>query len=147
MDMSGLNLESERRTDDMESLYPGSSGIYRKHIALIVTHHLQDMGMAADKKIRMMKVYQSAGAGIISSGIAADMGHEDFHPFAFKDAMKRMDEPETMVVAISGDAFQGLECRNLFGQLHAAAEISGMPYLIDRFEEFAELPVKDSVGI
>ena len=94
-----------------------------------------------------MEVNELPGAHIISSGIASDMCHQHLESLTLEHPVERMDEPEIVVVAIAGNAFEGLEGGNLFRQFKSSAEISCMPYLVDRFQKFAEWSVEDAVGI
>jgi hypothetical protein len=61
--------------------------------------------------------------------------------------MEGMLEAQRMVVAVARDAPQGLEAGNLGSHVHAGAEVSGMPYFVDRFKERLEPVVEDPVGI
>ena len=147
VDTAGLYLESEGRTDDMEALDSGSTGVKRQHVPLVVTHHFQDMGVSADEYVRMMEVDELPGAHVISSGIASDMCHQHLESLTFEHPVERVDEPEIMVVTVAGHAFERLEGGNIFSQLESTAEISRMPYLVDRLQEFTEWSIKNAVGI
>lgn len=147
VDTAGLYLESEGRTDDMKALDSGSTGVKRQHVPLVVTHHFQDMGVSADEYIRMMEVDELPGAHVISSGIASDMCHQHLESLTFEHPVERMNEPEIMVVTVAGHAFERFEGGNLFSQLKSSPEISCVPYLVNRLQEFAEWSVKNAVSI
>lgn len=148
MDFSLFYLESEGCTDYMESLDSGSTRVQDKHSSASgVPHDFQDMRMAADEYVGTILIYQLTGLGIIPSRIPAHMGHKDLHAFALEETVERMFEPKGVVVAVTGDSDQGLELRDFGGHVHAAAEISGMPYLIDRLKECLETVVEDTMGV
>lgn len=142
-----IDLESQCRANKVEALYSGSPGVDSKHVAFFITHDLEYMRVAADEDVRPVGVYQSAGPGVVSSGVSADVGHQYFQPFAFEDAVHGVDEPQLMIVAVARYALQGLESCYFFGQCHAASEVTRMPYFIDRFEEFTEGGVKYAMGV
>ena len=148
MDYSLFYLESEGRTDNMETLDSGSTGIKDKHSsARGIPHDLEDMRMAADEYVGTILIYQLTGLGIIPSRIPAHMGHKDLHAFALEETVERMFEAKGVIVAVAGDSDQRLELRDFGGHVHAAAEISGMPYLIDRLKEYLETVVEDTMGV
>ena len=140
-------METQCRPYNMKALDAGCSGIHYQHVSFRIPHDFQDMGMSADEEIRTIFVYKPAGARIITAGIASDMGHEHFHSLTFKEPVKRMNEPEVMVVTIAGNTLQWLEGGNLSRQIHPPAEITGMPDLIDRLQKFTEWSIKNAVGI
>lgn len=147
MDVTLLYLEAQGSPDNMESLDSGSSGIDHQHIAARIPHDLQNMGMTAHEDVRFVLVYQHLGTGIIPSWISADMGHQDLHALAVKEAVKRVLEAQGMVVAVSCDSQKRFEPRYLGGHFHAAAEIPCMPDLVDRFQEFPDAGVENAVGV
>jgi hypothetical protein len=75
------------------------------------------------------------------------MGHQDLHPFALKETVQRMDEPEVMIVTIACYSYQRLEASDLSSQVHSSPEISSMPDLIYRCEEFLELSVEYAMSV
>ena len=132
----------------MESLDSGSTRVQDKHSsARGIPHDLQYMGMAADEYVGTILIYQLTGLGIIPSRIPAHMGHKDLHAFALEETVERMFEPKGVVVAVTGDSDQRLELRDFGGHVHAAAEISCMPYLVDRLKESLETVVEDTMGV
>ena len=147
MDIAIVNMEPESRPNYMKTLYACRSGIDYQHIPFLVTHDLQYMGMSADKDVRMILIYQFKSASVVSSGIASDMGHQNLHSLTLKETMERMDEPKVMIVAIARHPYQRLETVNFCGKVHSPAEVSGMPYLIDRLKELLKLSVKYSVCV
>ena len=94
-----------------------------------------------------MEVDELPGAHIISSGIPSDMCHQHLESLTLEHPVERMDEPEIMVVTVAGHAFERFEGGNIFSQLESTAEISCMPYLVDRLQKFTEWSVEDAVGI
>ena len=148
MDFSLFYLESESCADYMETLDSGSTRIKHKHSSASgVPHDFQDMRMTADEYVGTILIYQLTGLGVISSRIPAHMGHKDLHAFALEETVERMFEAKGVVVAVAGDSDQRLELRDFGGHVHAAAEISGMPYLIDRLKEYLETVVEDTMGV
>ena len=147
MDSALVYMESQRCPDNMEALDSGSTGIDYKHITLCVTHNLQDMGMAAYEYIRTIAVYQFTGTHIIASRIATHMSHEHLDSLTFKKPMQRVYESQLMIVAIPGHSNQGLELRDFLSQVHTAAEISCVPYLVDRLKKIPELLAEHTMRI
>lgn len=131
----------------MKTLDSSCSGIDNQHVSLGITHDFQNMGMTTYEYIRSVFVYQLSRPRIISAGIASDMGHEYLHALALEEAMERMDETQIVVVTIAGDADQRLESGYLCSQVHAPAEISRMPDLIDRRKKLLELLVEHTMSI
>ena len=131
----------------MEALDSGRSGVDHQHVSLWIADDFQDMGMATYEYIRLITVYKFTGSRIISARIASDMGHQDLHAFTFKEAMKRMNESKVMIVTVSGNACKRFEGSYLFSQFHPPTEVTGMPYPVHRFEELAELLVKNPMRI
>ena len=103
--------------------------------------------MAADKYVRPVLIYQCTGPRVVSSRISAYMCHEDLHPFTFEEAVQGMDETEVVVVAIASHSDKGPEGGDLFRKGHSSAEVSGMPDLVHRLKEIAELPAEYAVGV
>lgn len=145
--MAGSQVKAQSGPDHMKTLYSRGPRIQDQHVAPGVTHHLEYMRMTADKEVRTVSVHKFTRTWIIFSGISAYMGHQHLHALAFEKAVQRMNIAQFMVITVAGHADKGLELRQLSGQFHAAAEISGMPYLVNRLEELPELRVKDSMRI
>ena len=148
MDFALFYLESESCADYMEPLDSCCAWVKDKHSSTSgIPHDLEDMRMAADEYVRTILIYQLTGLGIVSSRISADMGHKDLHAFALEETVERMFEAKGVVVAVTGDSDQGFELRDFGGHVHAAAEISGVPYLVDRLKESLETVVEDTMGV
>lgn len=123
----------------MEALNAGCSRVEHQHISSDIPHHFQYMGMAADKDVRLIFIDQLTGPDIISSRVASDMGHQHSGTTALEAPVKRMSIAEVVIVAVTCNADKRLISSNVFSQLQAAAEIAGMPDLIDRREKITEL--------
>lgn len=147
VDPSLFYLESEGGTDHVEALDSCGSGVDGEHVESFVPCDLEDVGMAAYEDVGTMEVDEGIGSGIVTARIAPDMGHQHLHPFAFEYPVEGMDESEIVVVAIARHAFQRLELTYLLSQFESSSEVSGMPYFIDRLEEFTELRVEYSVCV
>ena len=148
MDFSLFYLESESCADYMETLDSGSTRVQDKHSSASgIPHDLEDMRMAADEYVGMILIYQLTGLGVISSRISSHMSHQDLHAFALEETVERMFDPKGVVVAVASDSDQRLELRDFGGHVHAAAEISGVPYLVDRLKECLETVVEDTMGV
>lgn len=146
--MAIINPEPQRSTHQVKSLNASSTGINHKHsVPCRITHDLQNMRMTADEHIRPMLFYKPPRLCIVSSGISSDMSHEHLQASAIKHSVQRVDESEFVVVAVSSDSFQGSEPSDFLRQIHAPAEISCMPYLIDRLEKSLEFIAEHSVSI
>lgn len=147
MNATVVNMKSQCCPDYMKTLNACSSRIDDQHISFRVTDYFQDMRMATYEYIRLITVYKFTGSRVISARIASDMGHQYLHAFTFKEAMKRMNETKVMIVTVSGNARKRLEGGYLFSQFHSPTEVAGMPYPVHRFEELAELLVKNPMRI
>jgi hypothetical protein len=148
MDFTLFYLESKSCAVYMESLDSCCTRIKHKHSSAGgIPHDLEDMRMTADEYVGTILIYQLTGLGIIPSRIPAHMGHKDLHAFALEETVERMFEAKGVIVAVAGDSDQRLELRDFGGHVHAAAEISGMPYLIDRLKECLETVVEDTMGV
>ena len=144
---AGFQTEAERRPDEVKSLDARSTRIDYQHVALRVTDDLQDVRMTTYEEIRPVLVYEPAGIHIISSGISSDMDHQDFQAFALEHSVERMIIAEIMVVAVAGDACEGLEGGDFSRQVKPPAEIAGVPDLIDGLQKGAELVAEHSVRV
>lgn len=131
----------------MEALDSSRPRIDNKHITLRITHDLKYMRMTTNENIRTIFIDQFPGFRIVTSRIAADMGHEDLHALTLEESVKRMDETQFMIVTIARHPQQWLECGDLLCQSHAPSEVSGMPYLVDRGKKLLETGIKDAMGI
>ena len=127
-------MEPQGGADKMETVYPCCAWIDDHHVALMVVHHPEDVGMPAYEDVRMVPVYESPCPRVITARIATDMNHQHFHTAAVKKQMVRIVETDILAVAVAINAFQRLEGRNLLRSLQPA-EVSGMPYLIHRLQE------------
>ena len=144
---AGIKAETESRPDKMESLNPSSTRIDYQHVALRITDDLKDVRMTTYEEIGPVLVYEPAGIHIISSGISSDMDHQDFQAFALEHSVERMIIAEIMVVAVAGDACEGLEGGDFSRQVKPPAEIAGMPDLVDGLQKGAEPVAEHSVRI
>ena len=131
----------------MEALDSGRSGVDHQHVSLRVTDDFQDMGMTAYEYVRPVFVDEFSCPGVIASRVAADMCHQHLHALTFEEAVHGVCEAKVVIVTVARDSDQRLELRDLRRQIHASSEISCMPDLIDRSEEFLELRVEDPVCI
>ena len=75
------------------------------------------------------------------------MNHQDLQAFALEYSVERMIIAEVVVVAVAGDAGEGLEGGYFSRQLKSPAEIAGMPDLVDGLQKGAELVAEHSVRI
>ena len=103
--------------------------------------------MTAHEDVRPVFVYQRFGTDVIPSRISPHMGHQDLHALAFEEAVERVFETQVMVIAVACDSHKRFEPRDLGGHFHAAAEVSGMPDLVDRFEKFLYAGIENAVGV
>ena len=140
-------MESQCRTHDVEALNAGGARIYHKHVPLRITDHLQYMGMPAYKYIRAVLFDEFPCTCIVSAGISSYMGHQNLKTFAHEETMKRMIEAKAVIVTIACNTDQRLEGSHFLSKVKSSTEISGMPYLVHRFEEISELCGKHPVSI
>ena len=146
-DAALVQVEAEGGADHVEALDAGCSRVDDQHISFGIPHHFKDMRVAADKDVRMEFIDQLPRAGVISAGIASDVGHKHLHPLTFKEAVERVSETEVVVVAVSSNTYKGLEFRDGSGKIKASAEVTGVPDFVHRGKEFAEFGAEDAVGV
>ena len=147
VDTALVDMEAEGRPHQMEALNTGSSRIDYQHIAFLIPDYFQDMRMAADENIRLVAVNQLQCIPVVFPGIAADMGHKNLHSLALEKTVDGMFVAEVEIVAISRHTHQRLELGNDRSKGEPSSEITGVPYLVDRFEEVAKWSIKNSVGV
>lgn len=140
-------LEPQCRTDYVPSLDPGGPGVDVQQIPAMVSHDLEDVGMAADEDVRPVGVNQGQSTEIVMVRRTSDVYHQDFLPLHLKELILRIFEADILTVAVAGNAHKGLECLNLFGETESATEISCMPYHVHRLEEFPEAFAECAVGV
>ena len=130
----------------MPALLTGRAGIHMQAGNLLVVHHLQDMGMAGDKKLRPVARQQLFGLWRITAGIAADVEDKDGDALRLEDRRLRKEAADGRVVDVSPDAperFEILQRAYDFGR----AEIPRMPDLVDVFEMVKNGGVEVAVGV
>ncbi len=147
MDVSAVNLKAKSGSHGVPTLDSGGSGVDIQKIPRLIIHNFEDMGVAADKDVGPVLPDEGAGFGIVVAGRAADMGHQDFQSLAHPAQRKGILMDQATVVAVSDDAPEGLESRNLIRRIQPAAEVAGMPDLVHGSEEIPELGREEPVGI
>ena len=147
VDSALVDMEAEGCPYQMEALNPGSSRIDYQHVTFLIPDNLQNVRMAADENIRLVAVNQLKRIPVVFPGIAADVCHKDLHPLALEKTVDGMFVAEVEIVAISRHTHQRLELGNDRSKGEPSSEITGVPYLVDRFEEVAKWSIKNSVGI
>ena len=103
--------------------------------------------MPADEKVRVVTLDESPRADVVMPGIAADMGHQHLHPAAFEILMSGINGADILSVAVPVNSDKRLEIRELLGKLSIPAEVPGVPELLHRLQEFAELVGEESVRV
>ena len=146
MELPAVDVEPEGRPHEMEPVDSCGARIQYHHIPLPVRHHLQDMGVPADKQVRPVLVYQGSGPGVISPGIPPDMDHQDLHPATAEQLVHGIVHTDVIAVYIAVDTPQRLECGDCLRGLQRA-EIPGMPDFVDRLQEVHERPVECPVRV
>lgn len=80
------------------------------------------------------------------AGIAADVGHQDAHPFALEGEKFAVGASHDTSVDIAIDGPQGFERRDLVGDLRRA-DVPGVPDFVHVLEECFERLVERTVGV
>jgi hypothetical protein len=75
------------------------------------------------------------------------MSHKHLEAFTFKKPMNRVSIAKIIIVTIACNPDKRLEGSNLLGQLHATAEVTCMPDLIDLRKKILEFLGENSVCI
>ena len=142
-----FQLETESCPYNMKALYACRPRIDYQHITLRIPDNLKNMRMSAYENVRSVPVDQFPCTGIIAAWVSPDMGHEDLQTFTFEETVQRVVIAESLIVTVSADADERLEGGQAGRQVHASAEVAGMPDLVHRLEESLELRVEHAVGI
>ena len=147
MDLALVDAEAQGGADDLPALEAAGSRIDGEHVVLEVPDHLKDMGVAADEDLRAVVFDQGAGAKVVAPGVTSYMGHQHAHSSAFEELVGRILKPDVLSVTIAADPDKGLETGDFTGGFGAPSEISRMPYLVDRRQEFPEFGAEHTVGV
>ncbi len=147
MDPALIYMKTESCPYKVKALDTGCARIDHKHVAALVVHDLEDMGMSAHEDVRTKLIDEFSSILVILAGISADMGHEYPHPLSLEALVDRVVEDEIALVAVPDDSDRGLEGSNLGYGLIATTEVSRMPDLVDRLEEFPERFLEYTVGV
>ena len=142
-----IYMEPQRRTHKMEALYARGTRIEDQHITPGIPHYLQYVRVTADKDIWPELVDQGSGPGIVSARITADVSHQNLHSLTFETPVKRVSEPQVMIVTIACHPDKRLVGGHFLCKLQSASEVSGMPDLIHRIEEFTELRAEHAMRV
>ena len=103
--------------------------------------------MPADEKVRVVTLDESPRADVVMPRITPDMGHQHLHPAAFEILMSGINGADILPVAVPVNSHKRLEIRELLGEFSIPAEVSGVPELLHRLQEFAELIGEESVRV
>lgn len=103
--------------------------------------------MAADEEFGAELLYQALGPGAVSAGIAADMYHQNTHPFSAKPLIFRAVKAQFEIVGIAMDGNKRLECSYFLHCVQAAANIAAVPYFIHGRKKVPNSFRKQTVGI
>ena len=97
-------------------------------VELRVSHHAQDVRMAADKKAGWISTYSFIHCSIVLARIASDVRHPDIHTLALEAVVFRVFGTHGSVVNISIDPPQRLEICQLRRDI--GTEITCVPNLV-----------------
>ncbi len=147
MDFSIVDMEAQRRTDNMEPLDSGSARIDGEHVIMRVAHDLENVRMSAYEDVRTVIVYKFPGTDVITAWISADMRNEYPLALAHEKSVQRLGVAQVIIVTVSRNAHQRFELPDFFSQLKAPAEVSGMPDLINRLQKLLHAFIKNAVCI
>ena len=103
--------------------------------------------MAADEDVRLIAHQERVGVAVVLSRVAADVRHQNLHPFACPETVDRIVVAEVVVVAVAADTDERLESGYLGGSLKASAEVPGMPDFIHRRQKFPERGIENPVSV
>ena len=146
-ELAVFDAEAEGGADGMPALDAGSAGVEGHHLVVFVILHPQDMGVAADENLGTETFDKRLGAVVVASGVAADVGHQDGHAFAFEETVAGVFVVQGVVVAVAVDADEGLEGGDFTGGFEAAAEVACVPELVAGGQEVFEGLVEDAVSV
>ncbi len=131
----------------MPPLNATGSRIDGEHIIMGVVHHLEDVRMPAHENLRTTGLYQGLSPEIIMPGVSPDMGHKYRHTPALEKLVPGVVEPDVTAVTVPINPHEGFEGSDGCREFSIPAEIPGVPELVHRIEELAELFVEDAVRV
>lgn len=102
--------------------------------------------MAGDEEFGTQLLDAAERPWIVVAGIAADVGHQDAHPFALEGEKFAVGASHDTSVDIAIDGPQGFERRDLVGDLRRA-DVPGVPDFVHVLEECFERLVERTVGV
>lgn len=132
----------------MPALPARSAGIYVETIQLIVINNFENVGVPANKELRTTVCKFLFYFRGISSRVAADVRHEDFHVLAVPGEFFRIDTSYIVAINVSVHTFQrkaGLSCQLISNG--DGAKVAGMPNFIAVFEVFKYPFIQVAVGV
>ena len=124
-----IHTEGEHRAHHMKAMVAIGTWIHVQQLVLPVGHDLADVRMTADKQAGPLAADRLPHPGVVTAGIAADVGHKDAQALAFKQLAERKRAPHHVVVDIAIHRFERQRIHQWLNRIQAS-NVSGMPYFI-----------------
>jgi hypothetical protein len=120
--------------------------IHVKKPEIGVTHHPENMGMAADEQVRPIPSEYFLHVAIVPARIAADVGHVNAQAFALPQHVEWQPGPQIAAVDISIDTTRRFELLQPVEHFDGT-EIAGMPQFIAAGEMRQQAFVQESMAV
>ena len=138
--------EADEGADFVESADACCAWVDVEALEGFVVQHLEDVRMAADEELGRTGIEAAADAGVVVTGIAADVLHEYFDFFATEPVFFAEHVTQVASVDVAIDGAQGCYLPEAFGEFDGA-DVAGMPYLVTFAEVFLVSVVPKAVGV
>lgn len=145
-DVGTVDGEAQGAAHLVETVAAGSAGVEVKQVVNGVVDDLENVGVPRDEDFRAQRLDPRYGLRGVVAGIAADVGHQDAHPFALEGEKFAVGASHDTSVDIAIDGPQGFERRDLVGDLRRA-DVPGVPDFVHVLEECFERLVERAVGV
>ncbi len=84
MNVRVVDVKAQQRASDVPTCVARRAGIQMNQVQFRISHHFEDVGVAADKQAGMLFEDLSASVFFVVSGIASNMSDVDAKTLAFK---------------------------------------------------------------
>ena len=124
-----IDFEAQQCAHLMETINAGGSGIHGQHLQCVVVLHFQYVRMSADKQVWLVGQNFAIGLRAVTSGIAADVGHQHIDLFAAKGQKFGIIEPNSAAIDVAVHGAQRAKCSQSLGQI-VGADVATVPNFV-----------------
>ena len=143
-----IDFEAQQCAHLMETIDAGGSGIHGQHLQCVVVLHFQYVRMSADKQVWLVGQNFAIGLRAVTSGIAADVGHEHFDVFALEGEEFGTTPAHHSGVDVATDSAETRADGEQTAIGVFVADVAGVPYLVavGEMDGEAVIPARMCVG-